>query len=133
MPDGAGALPDNNIGDQAPDGAGELPEEDVEMIDVSGSRESISRAMEGDDHPRIWLPMTFPDGGTGMVCVGRHTTVATVNARLAQVFGQRVYFLGYRVVTGLVISARLTLTMDRLDGMDLDLGVGTFTGDWYGE
>ena len=107
------------------------------MADLSGGRDlanQIARAMEGRGAAaRAWIPVWMPDGERGLVAFGGNTTVATVNARLAQVFGHRVYFLGYRVVTGLVISARLTLTMDQLDAMDVQPGVGTFSGDWFGE
>ena len=75
----------------------------------------------------------MPDGEPGIIAVGLHTTVGEVNARLAAMFGRGVYFMGYRLVTGLTISAALGLTMSQLDQMGLDLGVGTMAEDWYGE
>ena len=121
---------------KVPDGAGGLLDEDVEMIDLSGARElanQVTRAIEGEDHPRAWFKVWLPDGKVGLVAIGLDTTVGAVNERLAQVFGQRAYFLGYRVVTGLTISARLSLTMRQLDDMDLQLGIGSFANDCYGE
>ena len=123
--------------DQVPDGAVGLPEEDVEMAEVSCGRalaNQVARAVEAvQDGSRAWFRLWMPDGEPGIVAVGLNTTVREVNARLAAMFGRGVYFMGYRLVTGLTISAALALTMSQLDAMGLDLGVGTMADDWYGE
>ena len=121
-----------------PDGAGALPEEDVEMVDVGcGSRvlaNQVARAVETVlDDSRAWFRMWLPDGEPGIVALGLNTTVREVNTRLANNFGQGVYFLGYRLATGLTISAALNLTMSELDAMGLALGIGTMANDWFGE
>ena len=122
---------------QVPDGAVGLPEEDVEMAEVGCGRalaNQVARAVEAvQDTSRAWFRLWMPDGEPGIVAVGLHTTVGEVNARLAAMFGEGVYFVGYRLVTGLTISAALALTMSQLDAMGLDLGVGTMAEDWYGE
>ena len=127
-----------NDDEQVPDGARGLPEEDVEMVDVNcGGRvlaNQVAQAIEVvRDDSRAWFRLWMPDGEPGVVAVGLHTTVGEVNARLAAMFGEGVYFVGYRLVTGLTISAALALTMSQLDAMGLDLGVGTMAEDWYGE
>ena len=123
--------------DQVPDGAVGLPQEDVEMADGSRGRvlaNQVALAVEAvQDASRAWFRLWMPDGEPGVVAVGLHTTVGEVNARLAAMFGEGVYFVGYRLVTGLTISAALALTMSQLDAMGLDLGVGTMAEDWYGE
>ena len=131
----AGVMQDNH---HVPDGAGALPEEDVEMVDVGcGSRvlaNQVARAVETVlDDSRAWFRMWLPDGEPGIVALGLNTTVREVNTRLANNFGQGVYFLGYRLATGLTISAALNLTMSELDAMGLDLGIGTMANDWFGE
>ena len=123
--------------DQIPDGAVGLPEEDVEMPEVGCGRtlaNQVARAVETMlDDSRAWFRMWLPDGEPGIVALGLHTTVREVNTRLANNFGQGVYFLGYRLATGLTISAALNLTMSELDAMGLDLGIGTMANDWFGE
>ena len=123
--------------DQVPDGAVGLPEEDVEMAEVGCGRalaNQVARAVEAvQDGSRAWFRLWMPDGEPGIVAVGLNTTVREVNARLAAMFGRGVYFMGYRLVTGLTISAALSLTMSQLDAMGLDLGVGTMADDWFGE
>ena len=123
--------------DQIPDGAVGLPEEDVEMPEVGCGRvlaNQVARAVETMlDDSRAWFRMWLPDGEPGIVALGLHTTVREVNTRLANAFGQGVFFLGYRLVTGLTISASLNLTMSELDAMGLDLGIGTMANDWFGE
>ena len=123
--------------DQVPDGAVGLPEEDVEMPEVGCARvlaNQVARAVETVlDGSRAWFRLWLPDGQPGIVALGLHTTVREVNTRLANAFGQGVYFLGYRLVTGLTISAGLNLTLSQLDEMGLDLGIGTMANDWYGE
>ena len=125
------------VNDQIPDGAVGLPEEDVEMPEVGCGRtlaNQVARAVETMlDDSRAWFRMWLPDGEPGIVALGLHTTVREVNTRLANNFGQGVYFLGYRLVTGLTISAALDLTLSQLDAMGLDLGIGTMAEDWYGE
>ena len=130
----------NNVvagNDQVPDGAVGLPDEDVEMADVGCGRvlaNQVARAVETvSDDPRAWFRMWLPDGKPGIVALGLNITVREVNARLAATFGQGVYFLGYRLVTGLTISAGLNLTLSQLDQMGLDLGIGTMAEDWFGE
>ena len=122
---------------QVPDGAVGLPEEDVEMSGVGCSRvlaNQVARAVETMlDDSRAWFRLWLPDGEPGIVALGLHTTVREVNTRLANNFGQGVYFLGYRLVTGLTISAALDLTLSQLDAMGLDLGIGTMAEDWFGE
>ena len=123
--------------DQVPDGAVGLPEEDVEMAEVGCGRvlaNQVAQAVEAiQDGSRAWFRLWMPDGEPGVVAVGLHTTVGEVNARLAAMFGRGVYFMGYRLVTGLTISAALGLTMSQLDQMGLDLGVGNMAEDWFGE
>ena len=123
--------------DQVPDGAVGLPQEDVEMADGSRGRvlaNQVALAVEAvQDASRAWFRLWMPDGEPGIVAVGLHTTVGEVNARLAAMFGEGVYFVGYRLVTGLTISAALDLTLSQLDAMGLDLGIGTMAEDWYGE
>ena len=125
------------VDDQIPDGAVGLPEEDVEMPEVGCGRvlaNQVARAVETMlDDSRAWFRMWLPDGEPGIVALGLHTTVREVNTRLANAFGQGVFFLGYRLVTGLTISASLNLTMSELDAMGLDLGIGTMANDWFGE
>ena len=123
--------------EQVPDGAVGLAEEDVEMADVGCGRvlaNQVARAVETVlDDSRAWFRMWLPDGEPGIVALGLDTTVREVNTRLANAFGQGVFFLGYRLVTGLTISAALNLTMSELDAMGLDLGIGTMAEDWFGE
>ena len=125
------------VDDQIPDGAVGLPEEDVEMPEVGCGRvlaNQVARAVETMlDDSRAWFRMWLPDGEPGIVALGLNTTVREVNTRLANNFGQGVYFLGYRLVTGLTISAALDLTLSQLDAMGLDLGIGTMAEDWFGE
>ena len=122
---------------QAPDGAVGLPEEDVEMAEAGCRRilaNQVARAMETMlDDSRAWFRVWLPDGEPGIVALGLNTTVREVNTRLANAFDQGVYFLGYRLVTGLTISAGLNLTLSQLDQMGLDLGIGTMAEDWFGE
>ena len=126
-----------NDDDQIPDGAVGLPDEDVEMPEVGSRRilaNQVARAVETMlDDSRAWFRVWLPDGEPGIVALGLNTTVREVNTRLANNFGQGVYFLGYRLVTGLTISAGLNLTLSQLDQMGLDLGVGTMAEDWFGE
>ena len=127
-----------NDDEQVPDGARGLPEEDVEMVDVNcGGRvlaNQVAQAIEVvRDDSRAWFRLWMPDGEPGIIAVGLHTTVSDVNARLAAMFGQGVYFLGFRLVTGLTISAGIALTMSNLDQLGLDLGIGTMMDDWFGE
>ena len=126
-----------NDDDQIPDGAVGLPDEDVEMPEVGSRRilaNQVARAVETMlDDSRAWFRVWLPDGEPGIVALGLNTTVREVNTRLANNFGQGVYFLGYRLVTGLTISAALDLTLSQLDAMGLDLGIGTMAEDWFGE
>ena len=126
-----------NDNGQVPDGAVGLPEGDVEMPEVGCGRvlaNQVARAVETMlDDSRAWFRLWLPDGEPGIVALGLNTTVREVNTRLANNFGQGVYFLGYRLVTGLTISAALDLTLSQLDAMGLDLGIGNFMEDWFGE
>ena len=122
---------------QVPDGAVGLPDEDVEMAGVGCGRvlaNQVARAVETMlDDSRAWFRLWLPDGEPGSVALGLNTTGREVNTRLANNFGQGVYFLGYRLVTGLTISAALDLTLSQLDAMGLDLGIGSHMEDWFGE
>ena len=75
----------------------------------------------------------MPDGERSLVGLSQKTTVREINARLAAQFGPRVYFFGFRLVTGLVFSAPLRYTVEDIDELKTEFGIGNFMEDWYEE
>ena len=138
--DGSGLETDNNNnvanhGAQVPGGAAALPDHDVVMVEVGRAlANTITRAMEDTaNEQRTWLVVHMPDGERGLVGFSQKTTVRTINARLAAQFGPRVYFFGFRLVTGLVFSAPLRYTVEDVDELKTQFGIGSFAEDWYEE
>ena len=139
--DGVGLDTDNNNNDVANDrsqvlgGEVALPDPDVVMVEVGRAlANTITRAMEDNVHEqRTWLVVHMPDGERSLVGLSQKTTVATINARLAAHFGPRVYFFGFRLVTGLIFSAPLRYTVEDVDELKTDFGIGNFMEDWYEE
>ena len=124
-----------NHGAQASGGAAALPDPDVVMVEVGRAlANTITRAVEDTvSEQRTWLVVHMPDGERGLIGFGQKTTVETINARLAAQFGPRVYFFGFRLVTGLVFSAPLRYTVEDVDELKSQFGIGSFAEDWYEE
>ena len=124
-----------NGGDQVPGGAVALPDHDVVMVETGlALANTITRAIQ--DHSTdatAWVRLYLPDGVVGLGLLNLSTTVGTINERLAQAFGARTYFLGFRLVTGLIFSAPLRYTVEELGELKTDLGIGNFMEDWYEE
>ena len=124
-----------NGGDQVPGGAVALPDHDVVMVETGlALANTITRAIQ--DHSTdatAWVRLHLPDGVVGLGLLNLSTTVGTINERLAQAFGARTYFLGFRLVTGLIFSAPLRYTVEELGELKTDLGIGSFMEDWYEE
>ena len=139
--DGVGLGTDNNNnnvanhGDEVPGGAAALPDPDVVMVEVGRAlANTITRAMEDIvNAQRTWLMVHMPDGERSLVGFSQKTTVREINNRLAAHFGPRVYFFGFRLVTGLVFSAPLRYTVEDVDELKTDFGIGNFMEDWYEE
>ena len=124
-----------NHGDQVPGGAVALPDPDVVMVEVGRAlANTITRAVEDIvNEQRTWLMVHMPDGERSLVGFSQKTTVREINNRLAAHFGPRVYFFGFRLVTGLVFSAPLRYTVEDVDELKTDFGIGNFMEDWYEE
>ena len=95
---------------------------------------SITHAIQDNStDATAWVRLYLPDGVVGLGLLNLSTTVGTINERLAQAFGPRTYFLGFRLVTGLIFSAPLRYTVEELGELKTDLGIGNFMEDWYEE
>ena len=103
-----------NDGDQVPGGAAALPDQDVVMVETGlALANSITHAIQDNStDATAWVRLYLPDGVVGLGLLNLSTTVGTINERLAQAFGPRTYFLGFRLVTGLIFSAPLRYTVE---------------------